>query len=116
MSAKLAMLGFLKINVFLHDPSYFVDVIVWPKFANSSISVREVVITSILYTVGKGVLGVRRVLKVFWNKGYGVIISLYNITNKTSSRDSNYILDVAMRPKFGNSSMSMREVVITSIF
>ena len=102
-------------KILSHDPSYFVDVIVWPKFANSSISMSEVVITSILYTVGRGVLGVRRVLKVFWNKGYEVIISFHDTTNKISSRDSNYILDVAMWPKFGNSSMSMREVVITSI-
>ena len=28
-------------------------------------------------------------LKVFWNKGYGVIISVYDITNKILSRDSN---------------------------
>ena len=52
---------------------------------------------------------------VFWNKGYGVIIPVDDVTNKILSRDSNYIVDVVMWPKFGNSSISMREVIITSI-
>ena len=54
-------------------------------------------------------------IKVFWNKGYDVIISVHDVTNKILSRDSNYIIDVVMWPKFGNSSISMREVIITSI-
>ena len=54
-------------------------------------------------------------IRVFWNKGYDVIIFVYDITNKILSRDSNYIIDVAMRPKFGNCSISMRKVIITSI-
>ena len=33
-------------------------------------------------------------ITVFWNKGYDVIISLDDVTNKILSRDSNYILDV----------------------
>ena len=53
-------------------------------------------------------------IKVFWNKGYGPIIYVYDVTNKFLSRDSNYIVDVVMWPKFGNSSISMREVIITS--
>ena len=53
--------------------------------------------------------------KVFRNKGYRVIIPDYDVTNKILSRDSNYVVDVVMRPKFGNSSISMREVIITSI-
>ena len=56
-----------------------------------------------------------RKIKVFWKKGYDVIISVNDVTNKTLSRDSNYIVDVVMWPKFGNSSVSMREVIITSI-
>ena len=47
-------------------------------------------------------------MKVFWNKGY-------DVTNKILSCDPNYIVDEAMRPKFGNSSVSMREVIMTSI-
>ena len=34
--------------------------------------------------------------KVFWKKGYNIIISTNDITNKILSRDSNYILDVVM--------------------
>ena len=47
-------------------------------------------------------------MKVFWNKGY-------DVTNKILSCDPNYIVDEAMRPKFGNSSVSMTEVIMTSI-
>ena len=54
-------------------------------------------------------------ITVFWNKGYDVIISVDDVTNKILSRDSNYIVDVVMWPKFGNSSISVREVIITSI-
>ena len=53
-------------------------------------------------------------IKIFWNKGYDVITSVYGVTNKVLSRDSNYIVDVMMWPKFGHSSISMREVIVTS--
>ena len=53
-------------------------------------------------------------IKVFWNKGYYVIYSVYDVTNKILSHDPNYIVDVVMWPKFGNSSICIREV-ITSI-
>ena len=52
---------------------------------------------------------------VFWNKCYDVTITAHDVTNKIFSRDSNYIVDVVMQPKFGNSSISVREVIITSI-
>ena len=51
----------------------------------------------------------------FWNKGYDVIISVDDINNKILWHDSNYIVDVFMWPKFGNCSISMRKVIITSI-
>ena len=58
-------------------------------------------------------------IKPFWNKaiskGYNVIISVHDVSNEILSRESNYIVDVVMWPKFGNSSISMREVIITSI-
>ena len=54
-------------------------------------------------------------ITVFWNKGYGVIVYVHDITNKILSRDSNYIVDVVMWPTFGNSNISMREVIIISI-
>ena len=53
--------------------------------------------------------------KVFWNKIYDVIVSVHDVINKNLSRDSNYIVDVAMWPKFGNSSISMRKVIVTSL-
>ena len=53
-------------------------------------------------------------IKVFRNKGYDVIIYVHDVNNQILLCDSNYIVDVVMRPKFGNSSVSKREV-ITSI-
>ena len=52
-------------------------------------------------------------IMVFWNKCYDVLISVYDASNKILSRDYNDIIDVVMWPKFGNSSISMREVIIT---
>ena len=54
-------------------------------------------------------------IKLFWNKGYDVITSVHDVTNKILSCESNYIVDFVMCPKFGNSSISMRKVIITSI-
>ena len=50
-------------------------------------------------------------IKIFRNKAYDVIILHYDVTNKILLRDSNYIVDMVM---FGNSSISMRKVTITS--
>ena len=52
---------------------------------------------------------------VFWNKGYDVIIPVNDVISKILSRDSNYIVDVFMWSKFGNSSISMKQVITTSI-
>ena len=54
-------------------------------------------------------------ITVFWNKGYDVIIYVYDVTNKILSCNSNYIVDVVMWQKFGNSNVSMTEVIIISI-
>ena len=51
-------------------------------------------------------------LKVNWNKDYDIIVFVHNATNKILS---NYIVDVVIWPKFGNSSIFMTEVIITSI-
>ena len=59
--------------------------------------------------------GFLKITTVFWNKGYDIIISVDDVTSKTLSRDSNYIVDVFVWPKFGNSSVFMWEVVTTSI-
>ena len=55
------------------------------------------------------------IIKVFWKKCYDVIISVHYVINKILSRDSNYDVNVAMWRKFGNSSISVREVIITLI-
>ena len=54
-------------------------------------------------------------ITVFWNKGYDVIISVDDVTNKNFTRDSNYTVDMFIWPKFSNYSISMREVITTSI-
>ena len=54
-------------------------------------------------------------LKVCWNKGYEVIISVHDVTNNILLHDSNDIVNVVMWPKFGNPNISTREVIITSI-
>ena len=54
-------------------------------------------------------------IKIFQNKGHDVIIPVYDITIKILSRESNYTVDVVMWLNFGSSSISMREVIITSI-
>ena len=45
-------------------------------------------------------------ITVFWNKVYGVIITIDDVTKEILSRDSNYIVDEFMWPKFGNCSIS----------
>ena len=54
-------------------------------------------------------------IKVFWNEGYYVMYYVYDVTNKILSHGSSYIMGVVMWPKFGNPSICMREVIITSI-
>ena len=54
-------------------------------------------------------------IKVFWNKGYYVIHSVYDVTNKIWSHGLNYIMGLVMWPNFGNSSICIREVIITLI-
>ena len=53
-----------------------------------------------------------KIATLLWNKGYDVMISAHDISSKILLLKSNYIADVAIRPKFGNCSISMREVII----
>ena len=53
-------------------------------------------------------------IKVFFSKGYDVIISVHDVNSKMLSRDSNYNVNVVMWAKFGNSRISVREVIKTS--
>ena len=59
-------------------------------------------------------LGLLKV-KVFRKKSDSVIYFVLDVINKILSRDSNYTVDVFMSSKFGNPSISLREVIITSI-
>ena len=43
------------------------------------------------------------------------MIFVHDVNSRILSRDSNYIEDLAMWPKFDDSSISMRENIITSI-
>ena len=71
-------------------------------------------VTILMMSANMATLGLLEI-NVFWKKGYDVIICVHNFNNKMFSPDSNYIVDVFMWPKFGSSSISMREVIITSI-
>ena len=53
--------------------------------------------------------------KVFQNKVHDVLISVHDVINKSLSRESNYIVNVVMWLKFGNSSISLEKFIITSI-
>ena len=39
-------------------------------------------------------------INVFWKKGYDAIVSVHDVTNKILSRDSSYIVDAVMWPKY----------------
>ena len=53
-------------------------------------------------------------INIFSKNKYDVKISVNDVINKTLLLDSNYIVSVVMGPKFSNSSISMREFIITS--
>ena len=71
-------------------------------------------VTILMMSAKKATPGLLKVT-VFWNKGCDVITYVHDVINKILSRDSNYIVDVFRWPKLGNCSISMREVITTSI-
>ena len=71
-------------------------------------------VTILMISAKMATLGLLKI-KVLWNKGYDVIIFVYDATNKILSSESNFIVDVVMWSNFGNSSISMREVIIIII-
>ena len=71
-------------------------------------------VTILMMSAKVATLGLTKT-KVLWSKDYDVIISVHDVTNKILSCDTNYIVYVVMWPKFGNSSIYMREVIITLI-
>ena len=54
-------------------------------------------------------------ISVFGDKEYDVIMPAHDVTNKNLLPDSNYIVDLVMWPNFDNSSIFLREVIMTSI-
>ena len=84
------------------------------NFFESSKIVLINMVTILMMSAKMVTLGLLKI-KVFWNKGRDVIISVHDFINKLSSRESSYIVDMVMWPKFGNSSICIREVIITSI-
>ena len=67
------------------------------------------VVTILMMPAKLATLGLLKT-KANWNKGYDVINSVHDVTDEILSRDSSYIV-----AKLGNSSISMRKVIITSI-
>ena len=61
-------------------------------------------VTILMMSAKVATLGLLKI-KVFWNKGYDVIISVHDSTNKIQSRESNYIVDIVMSKTFDNSSI-----------
>ena len=51
-------------------------------------------------------------VKYIWDKGYDVVISVHDVTNKILSRNTNYI---DIKSSLVTPSISMREVIITSV-
>ena len=66
-------------------------------------------IAALMMSAKVAILGLLK-KNVFWNKDYAVIVSVYDLTNKVLLRDSNYIEDSAMWPKFGNLSISIEKL------
>ena len=69
-------------------------------------------VTILMMSAKMATLGLLNI-KVLRNKSYDVIISAYDVINKNLSRDSNFIVDLVMWPKFGNFRTSMRKVIVT---
>ena len=54
-------------------------------------------------------------MKKFWYNGCDAIVSVHDPAITILSCDSNHIVNVVMRPKFGNSGITMREITITLV-
>ena len=52
-------------------------------------------VTTLMISANMVTLGLLKI-KVFWNKGYDVIISVHFLANKILSRDLNHIVDAVM--------------------
>ena len=52
-------------------------------------------VTILMMSAKVATLGLLKI-KVFRNKGYDIIISVYDVINRNLSRDSSFIVDVVM--------------------
>ena len=96
----------------LHIDTYFLILLTYLSLLNISL----INIVAILVMSAKmATLGILKI-KLFWIKVYNVIIYVDDVTNQILSRDSNYIIDMVIWPKFGNSSIYMIEATITSFY
>ena len=95
----------------LHFGTYFLILLIFLE----SLKIFLINIVAILMMSAKLVTPGFLKIKAFRNKDYDVMIPQYDFISKILLSDSNYIIDVVMWLKFGNSSISMREVIITSI-
>ena len=50
-------------------------------------------------------------IKILWNKGYDITISVHDIISKSLSCDSNYNVNMVLWPESGNSNISQRELL-----
>ena len=96
-----------------------IEIGLWPTISNSvnffeSLNVALINMVTILMLPTKVAnLGFFKI-KVFWNKGYDVKVFVHDLTTKILLHDLNDIVDAAIWSKFGNSSISMKGVTITS--
>ena len=110
-----------EISKFCHIRKYICKLYFGTYFISNSLnffeSLKTFLINMVTILMVPAKLATRSLLKIqiFQNKGYDFIISDYDPTNKILLRDSNYIVDAVMKLTFGNSSVSMREVIIRSI-
>ena len=64
-------------------------------------------VTVLMMSAKKATLGLLK-LKVFWNKDNEVRIFVHGVTNEVLLRESKYIVDVVVWPKFDNSGIFLR--------
>ena len=95
----------------LHFDTKFLILLTFLKF------LKIVLIKKVIILLMSAKMATPSLLKimVFWSKGYDIMISVHDVTNRILACDSNYIVDVVMWPNFDNSNISMKEVIIISI-
>ena len=54
-------------------------------------------------------------IKVFWKKGCDVIISVLDVINNILTHDLYLFVDIVLWPKFDNSRIYIREIIIVSV-